>query len=307
MHRRQVVDYVAMALIWGVSFVLVLRVVGAFGWVGAVSLRALAAAGILLVAAAATRRRLDFGRSWVPLTAVGATTVAGQLIGLSYATPRIGTAMAAILVASIPLFSLVIGQAWGIERITSAGRVGLVLGLVGVVLLVGFPAVPVTAEFVFGCAASAFGCVCAAIGSNYARRHLRDVGSWEQTTGAFLAGGLMTLPLLLLVPVPGVPDLGDVVLLLLLAGMCSSLAYVLYFRLVAEVGATTAVSVEFLVTVIAVFVGAVLLGEPLTIVQLVGGAVIIAGCSLVLGLLPRRGAETPAAETPVAEPTSGAG
>ncbi len=292
MHRRQVVDYVAMALIWGVSFVLVLRAVGAFGWVGAVSLRALAASGILVAGAMATRRRLDFGGRWVPIAVVGATTVAGQLIGLSFATPRIGTAMAAILVASIPLFSMVIGQAWGIERITAAGRVGLVLGFGGVVLLVGFPAVPVTAEFVLGCAASLFGCGCAAVGSNYARRHLREVGSWEQTTGAFLAGGLMTLPLLLLVPVPGVPSAGDVALLLLLAGMCSSLAYVLYFRLVAEAGATVAVSVEFLVTVIAVFVGAVLLGEPLTPAQLAGGAVIIGGCSLVLGLVPIPGRPT---------------
>ena len=73
-----------------------------------------------------------------------------------------------------------------------------------------------------------------------------------------------------------------------LSGICSSLAYVLYFRLVAEVGATIAISVEFLVTVIAVIVGAVALGEHLSVVQLVGGAIIILGCALVLGLFPGR-------------------
>jgi drug/metabolite transporter (DMT)-like permease len=73
-----------------------------------------------------------------------------------------------------------------------------------------------------------------------------------------------------------------------LAGMCSALAYVLYFRLVAEVGATIAISVEFVVTAIAVGVGALLLREPLSLVQLLGAAVIITGCSMVLGLLPRR-------------------
>ena len=88
----------------------------------------------------------------------------------------------------------------------------------------------------------------AAVGSNYAHARLRDVGSWEQTIGAFLYGGLMTLPLLLLVPVPAMPTLRDLGLLVLLAGMCSALAYVLYFRLVAEVGATIAISVEFVVT-----------------------------------------------------------
>ena len=142
-HRRQLIDYLALALIWGVSFVLVLQVVQAFGLVGAVTFRALVASAILLVLAAATRRPLAFG-AWRPLAVVGPTTVAGQLIGLSFATPRIGTAMAAIFVGTIPLFSMVIGQAWGIERITSSGRLGLLLGFGGIVLLVGFPAVPVT-------------------------------------------------------------------------------------------------------------------------------------------------------------------
>jgi len=286
-HRRQLTDYAGLAVIWGLSFVLVLHVVGAFGWVGAVSFRALIAAAILYVLARATRRRLRFG-SGVPLVVVGATTVAGQLIGLNLATPRIGTAMAAIFVGTIPLFSMLIGQLWGLERITPAGRIGLLLGFGGIVLLVGFPAVPVTPTFLFGCAASVFGAVSAAFGSNYAHARLREIGSWEQTMGAFLFGGLMTLPLLLLVPVPTTPTAADYGWLVVLAGMCSALAYVLYFRLVAEVGATLAISVEFAVTVVAVGIGALLLHEPLSVIQLLGTAVIILGCTLVLGLLPRR-------------------
>ena len=287
MHRRQLADYSVLAVVWGLSFVLVLRVAGAFGWVGAVSFRALLAAAILYLLARASRRTLRFGRA-LPLVVVGATTVAGQLIGLNLATPRIGTAMAAIFVGTIPLFSMLIGQVWGLEHITPTGRVGLALGFVGIVLLVGFPAVPVTSTFVLGCVASVLGAVSAAFGSNYAHARLREIGSWEQTIGAFLFGGLMTLPLLLLVPVPSTPTAADYGWLILLAGMCSSLTYVLYFRLVAEVGATIAISVEFAVTVIAVGVGALLLHEPLSLVQLVGAAVIITGCTLVLGLLPPR-------------------
>ncbi len=285
-------DYVALALIWGASFVLVLHVVAAFGWIGAVAFRALIASAILLVIARATGRVLRFG-NWRPLAVVGATTVAGQLVCLSFATPRIGTAMAAIFVGSIPLFSLVIGRSLGVERVARSAIVGLFIGLAGIVLLVGFPAVPVTPVFVLGCASSLAGSAFAAFGSNYAHRHLRTVGSWEQTIASFFFGGAMTLPLLLAVPVPTVPQLADAGFLVLLAAMCSSLAYVLYFRLVAEVGATLAISVEFAVTVIAVFVGAVLLHEPLTPMQLVGGAVIITGCAMVVGLLPlgrRRGA-----------------
>ena len=281
------IDYLGLAVIWGLSFLLLLKVVQAFGWVGAVAFRAFIASAILAVLAAVSGRKLVFGRRW-PLAVVGATTVAGQLIGLNIATPRIGTAMAAIFVGTIPLFSMVIGQVWGIERITRSGRVGLALGFVGIVLLVGFPAVPVTGAFVLGCVCSVLSAVCAAFGSNYARQHLQAVGSWEQTIAAFVVGGLLTLPLLFVVPVPTRPAPMDFAYLLLLAGMCSALAYVLYFRLVAEVGATIAISVEFLVTVIAVIVGAGFLNEHLSVVQLLGGAVIIVGCALVLDLVPGR-------------------
>jgi len=61
---------------------------------------------------------------------------------------------------------------------------------------------------------------------------------------------------------------------------------VIYFRLVGVIGATRTISVEFVVTVIAVLVGALLLGERLTGVQLLGAGVIVQGCALVLGLLP---------------------
>ena len=284
-RRRHIVDYLSLAVIWGLSFVLLLKVVAAFGWVGAVAFRSLIASGVLLVIAAVSRRRLAFGR-WRHLAVVGATTVGVQLIGLNLATPRIGTAMAAIFVGTIPLFSMLIGHVWGIERLTGWGRIGLLLGFAGIIALVGFPAVPVTGSFVFGCGCSVASAVGAAYGSNYARRHLQAVGSWEQTIGAFAVAGVGMLPLLAVVPLPHRPSPVDLAYLGLLAVMCSAVAYVLYFRLVAEVGATIAISVEFLVTVVAVFVGAAVLGEHLAGAQLAGGAVIIVGCALVLGLLP---------------------
>lgn len=288
MQRRDVTDYAILSVIWGVSFAVLLKAVQAFGWAGAVTFRSLLAGVILITTAAITRRRLDFSVGWWPFAVVGATTVAGQLVGMSFAIPRIGSAMAAIFVGTIPLFSMVIGWLWGLEQMTAWDRLGLVLGFCGIVLLVGFPAVPFTASFVVGCVGSLIAAVSAAFGSNYARGRLRGVRSWEVTAASFLFGGLLTLPLLLVVPVPSVPRLVDYGYLLVLGGLVSALAYVLYFRLVADLGATRAISVEFVVTAIAVLVGSLVLHERLSALQLLGAVVIVAGCSLVLGLLPRR-------------------
>ncbi|HHV69340.1 MAG TPA: EamA family transporter [Ochrobactrum intermedium] len=292
MKPRDIATYVFLSVAWGLSFLVVLRVVEAFGWVGAVAFRSFIAAGTLFAIAKLSGRRLDFQAGWKPFAVVGATTVAGQLIGLSYGTPLIGTAMAAICVASIPLFSMIISQFWGLERITSRGLVGLLLGVTGIVLLVGFPAVAVTPSFIMGCVAVLFSCFSAAFGSNYASRRLSGTGSWETTIGAFVFGGILSLPLIFAVPVPAIPGLADFGYLLISACVMSALTYVLYFKLVGSVGPTKAISVEFVVTVIAVLVGAVFLKEQLSLIQFVGAAVIISGCALVLSSRPALPKET---------------
>ncbi len=295
MTLKDIVSYVFLAIVWGLSFLFMLRAVEAFGWVGAVTFRCFIASATLFLVAFVTGRRMNFSAGWQRFAVVGATTVAGQLVGLSFGMPLIGTAMSAIIVATIPLFSMVIAMLWGIEKLTRRHHVGLVLGSGGMVALVGFPAVPFTPAFALGCAATLAACLCAAYGSCYASYRLAGVSSWSTTAGAFLAGGLFTLPLLAVVPVPGTPRPIDYLYLLVLGAVMSATTYVLYFRLVATIGATRAISVEFAVTVVAVLVGALLLQEPLSAMQIAGAATIIAGCALVIGLVPslKRGGRMP--------------
>ncbi|PWB32374.1 EamA family transporter [Pseudomonas sp. SDI] len=293
MKPRDIAAYAFLAIAWGFSFLVLLKVVHAFGWVGAVSLRALIAGSTLVLLATLLGKRLLLAPIWKPLLVVGATTVAGQLIGLSYATPRIGTALAAIFVATIPLFSMIIGRLWGLEKITPSGLGGLLLGFVGIVMLVGYPAQDVTPDFIGGCIASVLGAICAAFGSNYASLRLRSAQPWDVTSGAFLVGGLLTLPLLFWVPVPALPEAIDVLYLVISGSIMSAMTYVLYFGLVARIGATKTISVEFVVTLVAVLVGALFLDEQLNLLQISGGLVIMLGCTLVLGLLPGKRSRLP--------------
>ncbi|MEI7550261.1 MAG: DMT family transporter [Actinomycetes bacterium] len=279
--------FAILAILWGASFLMVLRVVDGFGWIGAVSIRSLIASALLLILAKAMRRKLDFSIGYFPFLVLGVTMVAMQLIGLSFAVPRIGTAMTAILVGAIPLFTSVIGRLMGIEHMSRYGTVGLVLGFIGIVLLVGFPSGEVTAQFVIGIVVCTVGCIAAAFASNYSKMRMSAVGSWEQVIGAFFFGGVVTAPLLIFVPFHRVPLLGDWFNIALLAALCSSLCYVIYFKLVARLGATKAISVEFLVTVVAVLIGALYLRESISFIQLLGGALVILGCTLILSLFNR--------------------
>ena len=284
MTPRQFAIYLFLAVTWGCSFVILLHVVAAFGWAGAVTLRSIIAGLLLLAAARMTNRRLQFDGLWKDLAIVGATTVAGQLVFMSVGIPRIGTAMSSIFVAAIPLFSMVISQLWGLEQMSRRGLAGVGLGVAGILMLVGFPVEPVTQSFLFGCAASMLAAFFAAYGSNHVSRYLGSAGAFEITIASSIIGGLITLPAMLAVPVPRVPTPVDFGWLFALAAIISALNYTLYFKLVAEIGATKTISVEFLVTVVAVIIGTMLLGERLSAVQFAGAAIIICGCALVLGL-----------------------
>ncbi len=286
MKPRDLLSYAVLALVWGLSFIVVVRVVEAFGWAGAVTFRAVVAGATLFLLALITGRRLDFSCGWTKLAIMGALTVAGQLAGIAFSAPLIGTAMTAIMVSAIPLFSMVIGRLLGIEHLRPSGIVGIAMGITGIVMLVGFPAEPITPSFLLGCAVSILGSLSAALGSLYASARLRSIGAWETTIGSFLTGGLMTLPLILAVPIPAMPGLADFFWFSVLGIATSAFMYVIYFNLVATIGPTKAISVEFAVTVVAVLAGTMVLDEKLSGLQIAGAVIIVSGCALVLGLIP---------------------
>jgi drug/metabolite transporter (DMT)-like permease len=277
-------EFSILAILWGGSFLLVLRVVDAFDWAGAVSVRALIASLTLFLIAKISNRTLDFSVGAVPFLISGTTTVAIQLIGLSFAVPRIGTAMTAILVGAIPLYSALIGRLLGIEKLKAIGYFGLALGFLGIVLLVGFPEGSASKEYLTGILVAVIGCISAAFGSNYTKIKMSSVGVWEQVIGAFFYGGLLTAPLLIFVPFHRTPTTFDWFNIITLAVICSVVCYVIYFKLVSEIGATRAISVEFLVTLVAVLIGALYLHEDISLVQVLGGTLVIFGCILILDL-----------------------
>ncbi|MFM8632840.1 MAG: EamA family transporter, partial [Candidatus Nanopelagicus sp.] len=97
---------------------------------------------------------------------------------------------------------------------------------------------------------------------------------------------LFTAPILFFVPIKSGLAVVDWLNMVSLAVFCSAFCYVIYFSLVAKIGATRSISVEFLVTVVAVLVGAFYLNEAITLIQLFGASFVIIGSVLILDLLP---------------------
>ncbi len=288
MTMRQLNMYFWTFFFWGISFYWLSFVLPDFGWVGGVAIRGFVAAGLLVILARIMRRRLSFGNNWHHLAVLGFFSVGANLGGMNFALTRIGTSLTAILVTAIPLYSLIIECIWDRRRPTVAMVVGLILGFSGVVAVIGFTPQEINKSFMLGILGSAIASSGFAFGGNYARKKTQHIGSWEQTIGTFFFGGLFTTPLLIWIPFHNTPTWKSIGALVIVAATASCLAYILYFTLVDEIGATRALTTEFLVPVVAVIAGALLLHEKISGAQILGALMIFAGCALVLDLLPTK-------------------
>ena len=129
---------------------------------------------------------------------------------------------------------------------------------------------------------------CYGFAANHTRRYLQGVPALVNATGTQLVSALVLLPPALWSWPERMPGLGPWLAALVLGVACSALAYVLFFRLIARVGASRAVTVTFLVPVFGTLWGALFLGEPVTASMLAGGAVVLLGTGLATGVIGGR-------------------
>jgi drug/metabolite transporter (DMT)-like permease len=178
---------------------------------------------------------------------------------------------------------------WLRDRPTLSRSLGLVIGFAGVAMLAWDTASfkPDASGVASGWAVLAclLACLCYAIAASFTRRHLSGLPPLVTATGSQLGAALgLALPAIWLRPAQ-MPGAAAWLALLAVGILCTGLAYVLYFRIIAKAGPARALAVTYLVPVFAVIYGLIFLGEAVTPWMLVCAVVIIAGTALSTGLL----------------------
>jgi drug/metabolite transporter (DMT)-like permease len=285
MRPRDLLDLVLLAALWGGSFLFVRAAVPAFGPFALIELRVGIAALMLLPLLALKGRASELRSNAAPIAVVGLMNSALPFTLFAFASLTMTAGFAAILNATAPLFGALVAHAWLKDRLTRMQGLGLLIGFGGVLLLVwgrnalagGGSGWALVAAL---CATLAYG-----IAANYTKRTLTGVGSLSIATGSQCAAALALLPLAVWAWPTAVPPLRTWLEVILLGVASTGVAYLLYFRLIANVGPTRAVSVTFLIPVFGMLWGALYLGEVVTLSMLLGCGVILLGTALTLGLL----------------------
>jgi drug/metabolite transporter (DMT)-like permease len=224
-------------------------------------------------------------RWWAPLLLLGIFNAALPFWLLAWSEKRLDSGLAAVLQASMPLFTALFVYWFArTERVTGARLVGVVLGFVGVLFLVG---VQPSGDIVSALAVL-LTAVLYAGSSVYAGIRLRETPPLVTSLGALGFATLVTLPLGL-TELPAEPPSWKVIgSIVALGAVGLSIAYLLYFTLIAGAGAPYAALVTYLVPALALFYGAVILDEPVTASAVGGLLLILVGVALGTGVVGSR-------------------
>ena len=292
MTPRQLAELLLLAALWGASFLFMRIAAPPFGPWAMAELR-VAGAGLLLLPILAWRGELGaLAARWRSIGFVGVSNSALPFVLYGVAALSITAGLASIFNAATPLFAALIAWAWLREPMTRWRALGLAVGFAGVVGLAWDKAGLRSGAGEEGVALAIGACLLATLlygfSANFTKRRLGGVPSMALAAGSQIGAALvLAVPAALHWPA-ATPDAKAWAAVVALSLLCSGLAYILYFRLIAAAGATNASAVTFLIPVFGMAWGSWLLDEPLTGSMALGCAVILAGTALVLGLVPVR-------------------
>lgn len=283
----------ALAAIWGASFLFLRIIAPVLGTFPTAFFRVLLATAGLLVILLLLRTRWDF-RGKLGLCLVLGVINSGLPFALySVAAQLVPAGYSAIFNATTPMMGVLIGALFFTEELTLAKIIGVFSGLGGVALLMRIGPVPFDTELLLGALACLGATACYGFGGFLTRRWINQGEGLDSEVVAFgsqLGAALCLLPLfgLSLLNAPPV-NWGDSTVWLSLLGLglvCTAFAYILYFRLLADIGPVKTLTVTFLIPPFGVLWGVIFLDEPLSWAYVQGGALIALALWLILRQAP---------------------
>lgn len=286
MGLASVLRLLTLAAIWGSSFLFMRIAASPLGPVALIEGRVLSAALTLLIISWIIKKKLVLKNNRKHFFILGLFNTALPFLLFAYAAQILNASSLAVINATAPIWGALIGAVYYKNRLTRQVIIGLMLGVIGVMLLVGWEAIQIGLGAVVPIFAAVLAAFSYGIATNYTQSAPK-IDAYSNAHGSMWAAVIVVLPLLFLFPLRQSPSADISIAVLLLGVVCTALAYLLYFRLVADVGPTSALSVTFLIPIFGILWGSLFLGEQIGFNTLFGSLLVISGTMFVTGLTPR--------------------
>lgn len=282
MRKSDLARLLILAAIWGASFLFMRIAAPVLGVLWTAEVRVALAGAAMLAFMAATHRAMQFRANWKPYLVLGTLNSALPFALFSYAALTLPAGYSAILNATSPLWGALVGAAVLGEALTLRKITGLVTGIAGVAFLVRLGPAEFTPEVLVAALACLAAALCYGMAGAYSKKKSAGVSAQQMATGSQLAAAIVLLPFLPLSPVRGEITPFVMLIAVLLALLCSAVAYFIYFRLITDIGPTKALTVTFLIPLFALVWGALFLQEAINFNTLIGCALVVMATWLVV-------------------------
>ncbi len=277
MTRRGWLLFAAMSVIWGLPY-LFIRVAVEYVTPGTlVFFRTAGAAVVLLPLTLARHQLAPVLARWRPLVLFAAIEVMLPWLLISDAERQLSSSLAGLLVAAVPLIGALVARfSSHADRVSRSQLAGLLVGIAGVAALVGLDFAGLD---LFAFAEMALASTCYAIGPVILTRWLADLPGPGVIAASMTVSSVCYLPFLLFQPPRRLPA-SAVSSLVVLSLLCTAVAFLLFFQLIATIGPTRSTVITYVNPAVAVALGVLVLDEQLTLGMLVGFPLILAGSIL---------------------------
>ena len=281
------IKLITLAAIWGGSFLFMRIAANPLGPAVLIEARVLCAAVTLLLVSFYLKRKLSFNAHAKHFFILGLFNTALPFLFFAYAAQTLNASTLAILNSTAPIWAAIIGAIWTKTTLDARVLLGLGIGVTGVGVLVGWDAMNIGREAVLPIFAAVMAAFSYGIASNYTKQAPK-VEAFNNAHGSMWAAVLIVLPFVFFMPMREAPDLTITTSVILLGAVCTGLAYLLYFNLVSELGAPSALSVTFLIPVFGILWGNLFLDEAIGLNTIFGSVLVITGTMLVTGMTPSK-------------------
>jgi drug/metabolite transporter (DMT)-like permease len=278
MSRRGALLFAAMCLIWGIPYLLIKVAVEDLSPAAMVLART-AIATLLLLPIAAWRRELrPILGAWPALLVFAGIEIALPWILLGAAETRISSSLTALLIAAVPLVATVVALGTGSgERIDLQRGAGLLLGVLGVAAIVG---IDVEGTSLLAVAQVGGVAVCYAVGPLILQRWLSHLPSLGVIAASLAVTVVIYVPIVALTGSVGTVSAPAVGAVVALGVICTAVAFLVFFALIAEIGPVRATVITYVNPAVAAVLGVVILDEHFTVAMGVGFALVLLGSVL---------------------------
>jgi drug/metabolite transporter (DMT)-like permease len=286
MTTANILRLVTLSAIWGSSFIFFRIIAPVLGAIWTAEFRTLIAGVALLAFAFVSRANLQWRKYGLWYAIVGVLNSGIPFALIAFAQLKLTASMAAILNSTVPMWSLTIGALLYGVPFTIWKGIGLVLGILGVGVLVGWSPLEPGRQTTLSILAMLTATLCYGIATNMTRAKLQDAPPLGSAVGSQLASSAL-LAVFMPFDLPrAVPSSTVILCILALALACTAVAYLMYFRLIRDIGAIPASTVTLIVPIFSMIWGTLFLGENITITKVLACATILCGVGFINGFLP---------------------